>query len=177
MQDHPRLLILDEPTASLGVQEAAQVEELVVTLQKEGTTVLLVSHDVDQVFKLADRILVLRHGRMVADLVPSETYPDDVVAIMAGHEPDVTARHQLSRLQSLVDQLASAKPSSSLPLIVSALGAALRIDQLCIHLVEEGSLRCAAAVGLPPQLLSAWATVDIGVRGARWAWLLLSSGR
>ncbi|MDA8316752.1 MAG: ATP-binding cassette domain-containing protein [Actinomycetota bacterium] len=142
MQSGPRLLVLDEPTASLGVQETRQVEELVGKLKSAGTTILLVSHDVDQVFRLADRILVLRRGRIVANLLPSETHPDDVVAIMSGHAPDATARHQLGRLQNLVDQLASARPTSSLPLIVSALGAALRTEQLCIFSPDVDNRGC-----------------------------------
>src|SRR5580700_9195113 len=62
----PRLLALDEPTASLGVNEAAQVEELIVGLRQQGTTILLACHDIDQMFRLADRIVVLRQGRIVA---------------------------------------------------------------------------------------------------------------
>jgi signal transduction histidine kinase/ABC-type multidrug transport system ATPase subunit len=165
MQDQPRLLVLDEPTASLGVLETKQVEELIAKVKAEGTTILLVSHDVEQVFNLADRILVLRRGRVVADLVPAESHPDDVIAIMSGHEPEVTARHQLTRLQDLVDQLASAKPNSSLPLVISALGAAIRTDQLCIHLLDEKSLLCVAAAGFPPGLLEALATVPVGREG------------
>jgi signal transduction histidine kinase/ABC-type multidrug transport system ATPase subunit len=165
MQGRPRLLVLDEPTALLGVQETRQIEDLIAKLKALGTTILLVSHDVEQVFNLADRILVLRRGRVAADLTPAETHPDDVVAIMSGHAPDVTARRQLSRLQNLVDQLASAKLKSSLPLIVSALGAALRAEQLCIHLVEDGSLRCVASTGFPPAVLDAWATVPVGSSG------------
>ena len=65
MAAEPRLLLLDEPTASLGVQESAQVEELITRLREQGTTILLVCHDIDQMFRLADRIVVLRHGRVV----------------------------------------------------------------------------------------------------------------
>ena len=165
MQSHPLLLVLDEPTASLGVKETRQVEELIVKLKAQGTTVLLVSHEVEQVFNLADRILVMHRGRVVADLLPSQTHPDDVVAIMSGHPPATTARHQLTRLQNLVDQLALARPSSSLPLIVSALGAALGTKQLCIHLLEDQSLRLVAAEGLPPELLEAWGSVPVGPGG------------
>ena len=165
MQGQPRLLILDEPTASLGVHETRQVEELIAKLRAEGTTIVLVSHDIEQVFNLADRILVIYGGQVAADLTPSETHPDDVAAIMSGHAPDATARRQLSRLQSLVDQLASAKPNSSLPLIVSALGAALRTELLCIHLLEDRNLRCVAATGFPPEVLEAWAAVPVGAGG------------
>jgi signal transduction histidine kinase/ABC-type multidrug transport system ATPase subunit len=165
MQSDPRLLVLDEPTASLGVLETRQVEDLIAKVKAEGTTILLVSHDVEQVFNLSDRILVLRYGKVVADLAPSESHPDDVIAIMSGHEPEATARHQLSRLQNLVDQLASAKPNSSLPLIISALGAALRTEQLCIHLLEDRYLRCVAAAGFSRAFLEALATVPVGGDG------------
>ncbi|MGH9105651.1 MAG: ATP-binding cassette domain-containing protein [Acidimicrobiales bacterium] len=166
----PRLLVLDEPTASLGVHETRQVEELIKKLKAGGTTILLVSHDIHQVFHLADRILVLHRGRVAADLVPSETHPEDVVAIMSGHAPDATARRQLARLQSLVDQLASAEPSSSLPLINSALASALSLERLCIHLIEDRSLRLVAADGLPPAFLEGWAELPVGRRGGPMGW-------
>jgi len=165
MQRQPRLLVLDEPTASLGVQETLQVEALIGELRQRGTTVFLISHDVDQVFQLADRILVLRRGKVAADLAPSETHPEDVVAIMSGHAPDGSARHQLTRLQNLVDKLASATASSSLPLIISALASALSTEHLCIHLMEDQSLRLVAAEGFPSQLLEAWASLPAGVGG------------
>jgi signal transduction histidine kinase/ABC-type multidrug transport system ATPase subunit len=165
MQDRPRLLVLDEPTASLGVQETRQVEELIMKLNAEGTTILLVSHDVDQVFHLADRILVLHRGRIAADLSPSQTDPEDVVAIMSGHAPDTSARRQLNRLQTLVDQLASAKPNSTLPLVLSALASVLSIEQLCLHLSEDGRLRLVASAGLPPPVVGAWASLPMGAEG------------
>ena len=165
MQTRPQLLVLDEPTASLGVQETRQVEELIMKLNAAGTTMLLVSHDVDQVFRLADRILVLRRGRIAADLLPSQTDSEDVVAIMSGRAPEASARHQLNRLQTLVDQLASAKPSSTLPLILSALASVLSIEQLCIHLFEQGCLRLVASAALPPPIVQAWASLPIGVDG------------
>src|SRR3984957_16016586 len=58
----PRLLALDEPTAALGVKEEAQVEELIAGLRAQGTTILLACHDIDQMFRLADRIVGLRQG-------------------------------------------------------------------------------------------------------------------
>ena len=103
--------------------EAAQVEELIAVLREKGTTILLACHDIDQMFRLADRILVLRQGRIVADLDPLSTHPDDVVALLSGQPVDSTARRQLTRLHGLADRLVSADPSSSLSLILSALGA------------------------------------------------------
>ena len=125
MGRRPRLLALDEPTTSLGAEESAQVEELILSLRDQGATILLVCHDIDQMFRLADRIVVLRQGRIVGDLRPADTYPDDVVALLSGQQVDSSARHQLTRLQGLTDRLVSADPSSSLSLILSALGSAL----------------------------------------------------
>ena len=165
VRDRPELLILDEPTASLGVGWSAQVEDLATRLRDEGATILLVSHDIEQMFRLADRIAVLRQGRIVADIDPAVAHPDDVVALMAGQEVDVSARRQLDRLHGLVDRLASADPSSSLPLILSALASALGTDQVCIHLVDGGSLRAAGATGLSSELQRSWSKLGWGLVG------------
>ncbi|MGB9184972.1 MAG: ATP-binding cassette domain-containing protein [Solirubrobacteraceae bacterium] len=161
----PRLLVLDEPTASLGVLEAGQVEELITSLRAQGTTILLASRDIDQMFRLADRIIVLRHGRSVADLDPQGTHPDDVAALLSGQEIDSSARGQLTRLHGLADRLVSADPSSSLALILSALGAALGTERVCIHIVSGGSLVCAAALGFAPGQIASWSRLQFGVAG------------
>src|SRR6266702_5572945 len=157
MGRRPRLLALDEPTASLGVKESAQVEELIISLREQGTTILLACHDIDQMFRLADRIVVLRQGRIVGDLRPVDTHPDDVVALVSGQQVDSSARRQLTRLHGLTDRLVSADPSSSLSLILSALGAALSSERLCIPLVTDRSLFCAASLGFTPGELAPWA--------------------
>jgi signal transduction histidine kinase/ABC-type multidrug transport system ATPase subunit len=161
----PSLLLLDEPTASLGVKASRHVEKLITELREQGTSVLLACHDIDQMFRLADRIVVLRHGRVVADLDPGEVHPDDVVALLSGQQVDSSARRQLSRLHGLVDRLVSADPSSSLSLILSALSAALGSERLCIHLLQDNALICAASLGVPPALLSAWSRLPSGPAG------------
>jgi signal transduction histidine kinase/ABC-type multidrug transport system ATPase subunit len=161
----PRLLALDEPTASLGVKEAAQVEELIMGLRGQGTTILLACHDIDQMFRLADRIVVLRQGRIVADLRTADTHPDDVVALISGQQVDASARHQITRLHGLTDRLVSADPSSSLSLILSALGSALGSERLCIHLVTDRTLYCAASLGFRPGQLDPWAKLPFGPPG------------
>src|ERR1700753_4325845 len=158
MGSKPPLMALDEPTAALGVMESAQVEELIAGLREKGTTILLACHDIDQMFRLADRIVVLRQGRVVADLDPVSTHPDDVVALISGQPVDSSARRPPTRLHRLADRLVSADPSSSLSLIMSALGAALNAERLCIHLVSDPgsgpdpdqSLVCAATLGFAP---------------------------
>ena len=165
MGRRPRLLVLDEPTASLGVKESAQVEELIMNLREQGTTILLACHDIDQMFRLADRIVVLRQGRILADLRPADTHPDDVVALLSGQTIDSTARRQLTRLHGLTDRLVSADPGSSLSLILSALGAALSTERLCIHLVSDRSLFCAASLGFTPGELEPWDRLPFGPGG------------
>ncbi|HET6951980.1 MAG TPA: ATP-binding cassette domain-containing protein [Acidimicrobiales bacterium] len=169
LEDDPALLVLDEPTAALGRAESAQVLALVRALRARGTAVLLVTHDLDGVFDLADRIVVLRQGRVVADVSPREVHPDDVVALQSGLEIDTTASRQLRRLGSLIEQLSEVEPTASLPLVVSAMAAALGQEQLCVHLLDTAGagtvLRRSAAVGLPEPLLAATAELPPGPAG------------
>lgn len=81
---HSKLTIMDEPTAALGVQETAQVENIVRTLKDQGEPLILISHNMRQVFDLVDRIVVFRRGRIVANLTVTETDPQDVVAYITG---------------------------------------------------------------------------------------------
>ena len=160
-----RLLVLDEPTASLGVIEAGQVEELITSLRAQGMTILLASRDIDQILRLADRIVVLRHGATVADLDPDDTHPDDVAALLSGQEIDSSARGQLTRLHGLADRLVSADPSSSLSLILSALGAALGTETVCIHVASGESLVCAASLGFASEQIAGWSPLPFGAAG------------
>ena len=79
-----KLIIMDEPTAALGVQETAQVENIIRTLKASGEPLILISHNMRQVFDLVDRIVVFRRGRMVANLNKAETSGQDVVAYITG---------------------------------------------------------------------------------------------
>jgi signal transduction histidine kinase len=116
-------------------------------------------------FRLADRIVVLRQGRVVADLRPADTHPDDVIALLSGQTIDSSARRQLTRLHGLTDRLVSADPGSSLTLILSALGAALNTERLCIHLVGDRTLFCAASLGFTPGEMEPWARLPFGPGG------------
>jgi ABC-type multidrug transport system ATPase subunit/signal transduction histidine kinase len=165
MAHNPRILLLDEPTASLGVREAELVERLITRLRAQGTTILLSGHDTELMFRLADRIVVLRHGRVVTEVLPSEVRPDDVVALVSGQPVDSSARRQLTRLHGLAGRLVAADPSSSLSLILSALGAALGSERLAIHLPEDGTLVRAASLGMPEALLAAWERLPFGAAG------------
>jgi ABC-type multidrug transport system ATPase subunit/signal transduction histidine kinase len=165
MAHNPRLLLLDEPTAALGIQEATLVERLITRLREQGTTILLSCHDTGLMFRLSDRILVLRHGQVVTEVAADEVRPDDVMALISGQAVDSSARRQLTRLHGLAGRLVSSDPSSSLSVILSALGAALGSERLCIHLIDDGELVPAASFGVPRQLLDAWARLPFGVAG------------
>ena len=79
-----KLIIMDEPTAALGVRETAQVENIIRNLKANGEPLILVSHNMRQVFDLVDRIVVFRRGRIVANLRKEETDGQDVVAYITG---------------------------------------------------------------------------------------------
>jgi simple sugar transport system ATP-binding protein len=78
------LVLMDEPTAALGVAETAKVEELITRLRERGAAVLLVSHNLDQVFRLADRIAVLRRGKQVGVRSVQETTRNEIVSMITG---------------------------------------------------------------------------------------------
>lgn len=78
------LVIMDEPTAALGVRETAAVEKLIGRLRSSGVTVLLVSHSMDQVMRVADSAWVLRRGRAAAHRQMSDTTGDELVGLITG---------------------------------------------------------------------------------------------
>jgi fructose transport system ATP-binding protein len=86
-----KLIIMDEPTAALGVQETAQVENIIRTLKAQGIALVLISHNLRQVFDLADRIVVFRRGHIVANLRKEETDGNDIVAYSTGVKTQNTA--------------------------------------------------------------------------------------
>jgi len=79
-----KLIILDEPTAALGVRESKQVLKLVENLRDRGLPVILISHNMPQVFEVADRIHIQRLGKRVAVVTPKSHTMNDVVAVMTG---------------------------------------------------------------------------------------------
>jgi simple sugar transport system ATP-binding protein len=79
-----RLVLMDEPTAALGVAETRRVEVLIRRMRDRGQAILIVSHSLDQVFRLADRICVLRRGKQVGIRRTSETTGEEIVAMITG---------------------------------------------------------------------------------------------
>ena len=87
-----RILVLDEPTAALTGQEAKILLGWLKSLREQGTTCIYVSHRLDEVFELCERVTVLRDGRTAATFVTREVTPERVIAEMIGRDLSVTAR-------------------------------------------------------------------------------------
>jgi ABC-type sugar transport system ATPase subunit len=81
---NPKLVIMDEPTAALAVREVESVLNLIRQMRGEGIAVILISHRLNDVFEVTDRIVVLRQGRMEADLQTKQTKMQDVVSYIVG---------------------------------------------------------------------------------------------
>ena len=81
-----KMVIMDEPTAALGVPEQRKVLTLVRTLCDQGVPVIIISHNMQDVFAVADRIVILRRGKKVGELVAAQTTPDEIVSLMVGAE-------------------------------------------------------------------------------------------
>ena len=79
-----QIVLLDEPAAALGVEQAARVLELIRSLRDSGVAVLLITHNMDRVAAVCDRAIVLRQGRKVADLDVGDVTTDDLVAYITG---------------------------------------------------------------------------------------------
>ena len=77
-----QILIMDEPTAALGPQETAQVGELIKQLKSDGISIFLISHDIDDVFELADRVAVMKNGQMVGTASVEDVTRDEVLGMI-----------------------------------------------------------------------------------------------
>jgi D-xylose transport system ATP-binding protein len=77
-----RVLIMDEPTAALGPAETQQVADLVLQLKKEGIGIFLISHDIHDVFDLADRVSVMKNGRLVGSAKVTDVTQDEVLGMI-----------------------------------------------------------------------------------------------
>jgi D-xylose transport system ATP-binding protein len=81
-----KLVILDEPTAALGLRESRKVLDLIAQLRAEGNAVILITHNMEHVVELADRAVVLRQGRKVGELKPDRSNRQDLVSMIVGAE-------------------------------------------------------------------------------------------
>jgi simple sugar transport system ATP-binding protein len=79
-----RLMIMDEPTAALGVPEQRKVLALVRTLREHGVGVIIISHNLQDVLQVADRVIVMRRGRKVGERSIAETSSSELLGLMVG---------------------------------------------------------------------------------------------
>jgi ABC-type sugar transport system ATPase subunit len=79
-----KVVILDEPTAALGLRESRKVLDLVAQLRDEGNAVILITHNMEHVTELAQRAVVLRQGRKVGEIVPTRTNQQELVSMIVG---------------------------------------------------------------------------------------------
>jgi fructose transport system ATP-binding protein len=79
-----RILIMDEPTAALGVRESRMVLDLIRACRDHGLSTILITHDMPDLFDVADRVEIMRLGRSVAVVSPQEVTMSEAVAIMTG---------------------------------------------------------------------------------------------
>jgi D-xylose transport system ATP-binding protein len=80
----PKVVMLDEPTAALGVAQTRQVLDLIKRLRERGLGVVVISHNLNDIFEVADRIIVLRLGQRVATYDRATSTPEQVVAAITG---------------------------------------------------------------------------------------------
>ncbi|MDO8360479.1 MAG: ATP-binding cassette domain-containing protein [Devosia sp.] len=79
-----KLLLLDEPTAALGVRESREVLDLIKRLSARGLTIIMVTHNLEHLWQVCNRVVVMRRGRKAADLTSAGTNLEEVVALITG---------------------------------------------------------------------------------------------
>jgi D-xylose transport system ATP-binding protein len=83
---------MDEPTAALGVEETNRVHELMKQLKNEGVAIILISHDLHDIFKLSDRVAVLKNGVLIGTRKTSETTKDEVLTMIILGQPEIQSK-------------------------------------------------------------------------------------
>jgi ribose transport system ATP-binding protein len=91
------ILVLDEPTASLPANEVARLFAVLRRLRSRGVGMIYVSHRIDEVFEIADRMVILRDGRVVGERAVAQTTADEVILLIVGREPSQVFRRPSRR--------------------------------------------------------------------------------
>jgi ABC-type sugar transport system ATPase subunit len=79
-----KLILMDEPTAALGVAETKAVENVILEMKRQGLTILIISHNLDQIFRVTDGVWVMRRGRVIGYRETPKTHPDEIVSMITG---------------------------------------------------------------------------------------------
>jgi ABC-type sugar transport system ATPase subunit len=79
-----KLLLMDEPTAALGIAETKAVEDVILELKRQGLTVVVISHNLDQVFRITDGVWVMRRGRVIGYRETAKSTPEEIVGMITG---------------------------------------------------------------------------------------------
>jgi ABC-type sugar transport system ATPase subunit len=79
-----KLILMDEPTAALGIAETRAVEDVIFGLKQQGLTILVISHNLDQIFRITSGIWVLRRGRVIGYRETAKTRPEEIVSMITG---------------------------------------------------------------------------------------------
>lgn len=95
------MIIFDEPTAAMGVKESGQVLNIIRHLGDNGYAVLIISHNLHHVFKISDRICVIRNGKLVGEFVTEHTNPDEVVQYITGSYLNNSSPSTLNNFRAL----------------------------------------------------------------------------
>ncbi len=168
LADQAALVILDEPTAALTAAETARLHELVRARRAEGTAFVYVTHHLDEITALCDRVAVLRDGELVATRVVAETDAGELVSLMTGAElaaPDDAARPPRSRAAPVlvVDALSVAHPTLPARRVVDALSFTVAPGEVVALAGAMGAGRTAtlsALFGIARSAVSGQVTVD-----------------
>ena len=96
-----KLISLDEPTAALGVAETARVEQIIKGLKLQGIPLIIISHNLRQVFDLADRIWVFRQGRIICNLLRRQSNPEEIVGLITGAIDPASLAHANTQTAAL----------------------------------------------------------------------------
>ncbi|RLG77773.1 MAG: D-xylose ABC transporter ATP-binding protein [Thermoprotei archaeon] len=88
LAENANIICLDEPTSALTPAEVERLFEVINVLRRQGKAIIFITHHIDEVFRIADRVTILRDGHKIATLPISETDPQEVIKLMLGREPE-----------------------------------------------------------------------------------------
>ncbi|PSL37340.1 monosaccharide ABC transporter ATP-binding protein (CUT2 family) [Labedella gwakjiensis] len=139
-----RVLVLDEPTSSLDADEVAELFRVIRTLKEDGVAILFVSHFLDQIYEITDRLTVLRNGQLVGEYLTEELLRIDLVQKMIGKELAT-----LDDLEKRVKQTANEEDDAAVPAFVVATGLGKRgtIDPVDVTIGEGEVVGLAGLLG------------------------------